>query len=164
MRKFALSLLSFLCCACILFCGYNLPCRRETESLIDGIVDYRLKESGCSSVQSLATKRSFLGRGKGSKRMVCHRPSAYYKNLDLSGYSSALSSYLSSNKISSATSRQRCALSLIACGKGGDSFVSSTAADSVGSLGIMRYSGSSLQATALPFRFQRRHNFRNSVP
>lgn len=139
MRKFALSLLSFLCCACILFAGTTCLAVGETESLIDGIVDYRLKESGCSSVQSLAQKGLSSGAGKGASEWYAIGLSAYYKNLDLSGYSSALSSYLSSNKISSATSRQRCALSLIACGKGGDSFVSSTAADSVGSLGIMSY-------------------------
>lgn len=140
MKRLAFSILSFICCACIIFAG-TAPSLAvdETESLIDGIVDFKLKESGNSSVSELAKNGLSSGAGKGSAEWYAIGLSAYYGGLDLSGYGSALSSYLSKSTISSPVSRQRCALALIACKMPNDPFVSATAKDSVGSLGIMSY-------------------------
>lgn len=140
MKKLAFSILSFFCCACIIFAG-TAPslAADETESLIDGIVDFKLKESGSSSVSELAKSGLSSGAGKGASEWYAIGLSAYYGGLDLSGYGSTLSSYLSKNTISSPVSRQRCALALIACKMQNDPFVFATAKDSVGNLGIMSY-------------------------
>ncbi len=140
MKKLAFSILSFFCCACIIFAG-TAPslAADETESLIDGIVDFKLKESGSSSVSELAKIGLSSGAGKGASEWYAIGLSAYYGGLDLSGYGSALSSYLSKNTVSSPVSRQRCALALIACKMQNDPFVFATAKDSVGNLGIMSY-------------------------
>lgn len=113
MKKLAFSILSFFCCACIIFAG-TAPslAADETESLIDGIVDFKLKESGSSSVSELAKSGLSSGAGKGTSEWYAIGLSAYYGGLDLSGYGSALSSYLSKNTVSSPVSRQRCALAL----------------------------------------------------
>lgn len=140
MKKLAFSILSFFCCACIIFAG-TAPslAADETESLIDGIVDFKLKESGSSSVSELSKNGLSSGAGKGASEWYAIGLSAYYGGLDLSGYGSTLSSYLSKNTISSPVSRQRCALALIACKMQNDPFVFATAKDSVGNLGIMSY-------------------------
>lgn len=140
MKKLAFSILSFFCCACIIFAG-TAPslAADETESLIDGIVAFKLKESGSFSVSELAKSGLSSGAGKGASEWYAIGLSAYYGGLDLSGYGSTLSSYLSKNTISSPVSRQRCALALIACKMQNDPFVFATAKDSVGNLGIMSY-------------------------
>lgn len=140
MKKLAFSILSFFCCACIIFAG-TAPslAADETESLIDGIVAFKLKDSGSSSVSELAKSGLSSGAGKGASEWYAIGLSAYYSGLDLSGYGSTLSSYLSKNTISSPVSRQRCALALIACKMQNDPFVFATAKDSVGNLGIMSY-------------------------
>ena len=140
MKKLAFSILSFFCCACIIFVG-TAPslAADETESLIDGIVAFKLKDSGSSSVSELAKSGLSSGAGKGASEWYAIGLSAYYGGLDLSGYGSTLSSYLSKNTISSPVSRQRCALALIACKMQNDPFVFATAKDSVGNLGIMSY-------------------------
>ena len=140
MKKLAFSILSFFCCACIIFAG-TAPslAADETESLIDGIVAFKLKDSGSSSVSELAKSGLSSGAGKGASEWYAIGLSAYYGGLDLSGYGSTLSSYLSKNTISSPVSRQRCALALIACKMQNDPFVFATAKDSVGNLGIMSY-------------------------
>ena len=140
MKKLAFSILSFFCCACIIFAG-TAPslAADETESLIDGIVAFKLKESGSSSVSELAKSGLSSGAGKGASEWYAIGLSAYYGGLDLSGYGSTLSSYLSKNTISSPVSRQRCALALIACKMQNDTFVFATAKGSVGNLGIMSY-------------------------
>lgn len=140
MKKLAFSILSFCCCACIIFAG-TAPslAADETESLIDGIVAFKLKDSGSSSVSELAKSGLSSGAGKGASEWYAIGLSAYYGGLDLSGYGSTLSSYLSKNTISSPVSRQRCALALIACKMQNDPFVFATAKDSVGNLGIMSY-------------------------
>lgn len=140
MKKLAFSILSFFCCACIIFAG-TAPslAADETESLIDGIVAFKLKDSGSSSVSELAKSGLSSGAGKGASEWYAIGLSAYYSGLDLSGYGSTLSSYLSKNTISSPVSRQRCALTLIACKMQNDPFVFATAKDSVGNLGIMSY-------------------------
>lgn len=140
MKKLAFSILSFFCCACIIFAG-TAPslAADETESLIDGIVAFKLKESGSSSVSELAKSGLSSGAGKGASEWYAIGLSAYYGGLDLSGYGSTLSSYLSKNTISSPVSRQRCALALISCKMQNDPFVFATSKDSVGNLGIMSY-------------------------
>lgn len=140
MKKLAFSILSFFCCACIIFAG-TAPslAADETESLIDGIVAFKLKDSGSSSVSELAKSGLSSGAGKGASEWYAIGLSAYYGGLDLSGYGSTLSSYLSKNTIFSPVSRQRCALALIACKMKNDPFVFATAKDSVGNLGIMSY-------------------------
>ena len=140
MKKLAFSILSFFCCACIIFAG-TAPslAADETESLIDGIVAFKLKDSGSSSVSELAKSGLSSGAGKGASEWYAIGLSAYYGGLDLSGYGSTLSSYLSKNTISSPVSRQRCALALIACKMQNDPFVFATAKDSVGNFGIMSY-------------------------
>lgn len=140
MKKLAFSILSFFCCACIIFAG-TAPslAADETESLIDGIVAFKLKDSGSSSVSELAKSGLSSGAGKGASEWYAIGLSAYYGGLDLSGYGSTLSFYLSKNTISSPVSRQRCALALIACKMQNDPFVFATAKDSVGNLGIMSY-------------------------
>lgn len=140
MKKLAFSILSFFCCACIIFAG-TAPslAADETESLIDGIVAFKLKESGSSSVSELAKNGLSSGAGKGASEWYAIGLSAYYGGLDLSGYGSTLSSYLSKNTVSSPVSRQRCALALIACKMQNNPFVFATAKDSVGNLGIMSY-------------------------
>lgn len=140
MKKLAFSILLFFCCACII-CAGTAPslAADETESLIDGIVAFKLKESGSSSVSELAKNGLSSGAGKGASEWYAIGLSAYYSGLDLSGYGSTLSSFLSKNTVSSPVSRQRCALALISCKMQNDPFVSATAKDSVGNLGIMSY-------------------------
>lgn len=140
MRRLILVFISLLCSASVFLAGTALAGTREdTEVLLDGIISFKLNESGCSSVQQFADSKLSENAGKGSSEWYAIGLSQYYRNIDLSGYSSALLSYLSTNSISSATSRQRCALALIACQKGDDPYVSSTSQDSVGNQGIMSY-------------------------
>lgn len=106
------------------------------SSVADGIISYNLSSSGASDMQAWLDGELADGAGTGTEWYVLGLVK-YAPALDFSAYADALERYVSDNTISSAVVRQRCALTLIACGRGEDAFVAATAEDSIGKLGVM---------------------------
>lgn len=102
------------------------------REIADGIIE---RESGGDMKKWLSTLSEKAGGG--SAEWYAIALSQYRPECDLSGYADALEKYLSENEVKSASSRQRCALALIACGRRDAEFVKKTANDSIGEQGIM---------------------------
>lgn len=108
----------------------------EAKSVIDGIIDFKLKQSGESSVQNWLNDSLTANAGISSEWYVIAL--SQYGNYDLSSYESALKTYLKNNTVYSATSRQKYALALIASGSC-DSYIAAVLEDSIGQQGIMSW-------------------------
>ena len=140
MKRFFLSFISLLCCACIMLAGTVTSLAvSETENLIDGIIALRINQSGCKSLNDLVERELSNHAGEGSAEWYAIGLSAYFKDIDLSAYGQALSDALYSGKVPSAVSKQRCALALLASGRKTDSFLSSVSEQSIGKAGIMSW-------------------------
>lgn len=108
----------------------------EVKSLADGIVNYKLNESGETSVQEWINGYLTEKAGNSSEWYIftLSRNGDY----DFSAYEEALLNYLSENEVRSAVSQQKYALALLAAGSK-DSFIRNTADDSIGEMGIMSH-------------------------
>ncbi len=132
------------CCIVILLAvvlgGFSVIAERnaanETKALIDDILDGMIKKAGADSPQEWLNGELADGAGGGSEWFV-FALRQYDPSLDFTGYADALEAYLSEHRVSSASSRQRCALALVACGRKNAEFVSLTLEDSIGNQGIM---------------------------
>ena len=103
-----------------------------SQEIIDGIISRESDGDTEKWLSGLSEKA-----GSGSAEWYAIALSQYRPEFDLSGYADALEKYLSENEVKSASSRQRCALALIACGRRDAEFVKKTANDSIGEQGIM---------------------------
>lgn len=140
-NKFS-AIISWILVVCFLLTGSMIVSAEgtntvgEAQNLIDGIVSFKLNESGADSIQDwidgyLAEKAGILSEWY----IVALSQSGDY---DFSSYHAALKDYLASNNVRSATSRQKYAFALAASGSGNE-FIASTMEDSIGQQGIMSW-------------------------
>lgn len=108
----------------------------EVNSLIDGIIGYKLDRAGAGCVQEWIDGE--LTRGAGTLSEWYIMTLSQYGDYDFSSYESTLSSYLAGHDESSATSREKYALALSASGSG-NSYMSDILDSSIGQQGIMSY-------------------------
>ncbi|HNZ98672.1 hypothetical protein [Ruminococcus sp.] len=108
----------------------------EVDDLIGGIVDYKLNQTGSGSVEDWLSGDIAAGAETSTDWYALTLSQSGYS--DLSAYRSALESYLSSNNVSSATSREKYALGLCASGST-SSYITDTLESSIGRQGIMSW-------------------------
>ncbi|MBQ4464564.1 MAG: surface/cell-adhesion protein, partial [Oscillospiraceae bacterium] len=112
-----------LCCFAVILMLFRLvPIRAdgyaytvgEVQSLIDGIVAYKLQTTGSGSVQDWISGEIASGAGASSDwyAMALSQDGDY----DFSGYRAALESAVAAGGSASATTREKNALALCACG------------------------------------------------
>ncbi|MGM9663461.1 MAG: DUF4430 domain-containing protein [Eubacteriales bacterium] len=104
------------------------------QSLIDGIVAYKLRDSGASDLQEWIDGTLTKNAGVSSEWYVLTL--SQYGTYNFSAYEANLLAYLSENEVYSASSRLKYALCLAAVGST-DSYISSALNDSIGRQGIM---------------------------
>lgn len=108
----------------------------DIQSVIGGIVDYKLRQAGCGSVQEWLGSECAEGAGRTSDWYVIALSQDGYT--DLSAYESSLRSYLDNNTVASATSREKYALALCAAGSS-DCYISDILDSSIGEQGMMSW-------------------------
>ena len=108
----------------------------EVQSLIDGIVDYKCRQTGSADVQSWISGALADGAGSSSEWYVMSL--SQYGYSDFSRYASNLENYLKNNNEPSATSREKYALALSAAGST-DPYTEDILNSSIGAQGIMSY-------------------------
>ena len=108
----------------------------EVDDLIGGIVDYKLNQTGSGSVEDWLSGDIAAGAGTSTDWYALTLSQSGYS--DLSAYRSSLESYLSSNNVSSATSREKYALGLCASGST-SSYITDTLEGSICRQGIMSW-------------------------
>ena len=108
----------------------------DIQRVVDGIVDWNLKESGCADVREWIGGPVADNAGMGSEWFVLTlcRSGEY----DFSAYEAALKKYLAENTIRSATARLKFALVLRALGSD-DPYIRESLENSVGQQGIMSW-------------------------
>ncbi len=109
----------------------------DTDTLINGILEYKMKTYDVDSVSSLIDKGLSSDAGISAEWYIfgLSRSGVSY---DFSEYEKSLCSYLNENKISSASSRIKYALVLASIGSKNE-YISSAMNDSIGKQGIMSY-------------------------
>lgn len=106
----------------------------EVESLCDGIVGYKEKQCGASSVQRwIDTGLSGAAGVSAEFYIIALSQSDGY---DFSSYENALLQYLNNNEVYSATSREKYALALIASGSN-NGYISRVTDEAIGGQGLM---------------------------
>lgn len=135
---------AILCCVLMLtgvFCAAPANAASDTadeiDKLIGGIVAFKTNECGAQSIQEwIDTGLSDNAGGTAESYILSlHQSGEVY---DYSGYSLSLLRYLHSSNISSASSRQKYALSLMAANCRNE-YITNVLDDSVGELGIMSW-------------------------
>ncbi|HEZ7987244.1 MAG TPA: DUF4430 domain-containing protein [Ruminococcus sp.] len=86
----------------------------ELQNVIDGITDFKVKESGCESIDEWIETELPKGVGVNSEWYAIALSQSGYKNF--AAYETALLNYIDSNTIASASSRERIAAALCAVG------------------------------------------------
>ena len=106
----------------------------EVENLYGGIAAYKEASCGASSVQELIDTGLCNDAGTTAEYyiMALSQSGSY----DFSRYEKALLSFLSDNEVYSATTREKYALALTACGST-DSYISKVCDNDIGGLGLM---------------------------
>lgn len=123
-----------LLCSTCTYAGASEYTVGEVQSLIDGIVAYKLNESGSGSVQEWIDGSLTAGAGTVSEWYIITLSQSGYT--DLSSYREALTEYLDGRNVASASSREKYALALCAAGSG-SRYISDILDDSIGQQGIM---------------------------
>ncbi|MBQ9695717.1 MAG: terpene cyclase/mutase family protein [Oscillospiraceae bacterium] len=108
----------------------------EVQGLIDGIVAYKLQTAGAGSVQDWINGPLTGGAGTTAEWYIIGITQS--RGEDVSAYRNALERYLEENAVSSATSREKYALALIAAG-GTSPYITETLDNSIGQQGIMSW-------------------------
>lgn len=108
----------------------------EAYSIIDGILNHKLTDSGAEDVQSWINSGLTHTAGSASEWYIIAL--SRYGQYDFSSYEKALSDYLDHNRVASASSRQKYAMALIAT-QSKNSYVAQTMNDSIGKQGIMSW-------------------------
>ncbi|MBR2912504.1 MAG: surface/cell-adhesion protein, partial [Oscillospiraceae bacterium] len=131
--------ISALLCILLLLCTAVLPAAASDAAaeLLSGIASHRMAQSGADSVQEWIDGELTEHAGITSEWYILAL-SQSRENYDFSGYSSALRRYLAENNITSASTRQKYALLLLATGCE-DGYISETLADSIGQQGLMSW-------------------------
>lgn len=106
----------------------------KAQSFIDGIVAYQQSHTGAASVQEWINGALTKNAGLSSEWYAIAL--SQYGDYDFSAYRKALLDYLDNNEVGSASSRQKYALALIACGST-DTYIYNTLNDSVDKQGVM---------------------------
>lgn len=107
----------------------------KAQSILDGITAFQLEKTGASSVQEWID--GALASGAAASEWYALALSQY-GSFDLSLYRGALLNDLKKNEVYSASSRQKYALVLIACGST-DAYIFRTLNDSIGRQGVMSW-------------------------
>lgn len=134
-----------LCCFAVILMLFRLvPIRAdgyaytvgEVQSLIDGIVAYKLQTTGSGSVQDWISGEIASGAGASSDwyAMALSQDGDY----DFSGYRAALESAVAAGGSASATTREKNALALCACGST-DPYIENCLDSSIGQQGVMSW-------------------------
>ncbi len=105
----------------------------EAQILIDEIVDYKLNQSGSSSIQEWIDEALSKTAGTSEWYVLALSQSEKY---DFSSYQDALINYLADNEVYSASSRQKYALTLISTGST-DCYIAEVLENSIGQQGVM---------------------------
>lgn len=100
------------------------------------IIAYNLSESGAETVQEWIDTTLSENAGNGSEWYVIALSKG--REYNFSAYKVALEAYVESSEIRSATSRQKCALTLLAVGSNSD-YIAETMENSIGEQGLMSY-------------------------
>jgi len=109
----------------------------DAERIADGIIGFMKKSAGADNAQALIDTVFKDGAGTTAEwYMIALAQSG--EKFDFSPYISALDAYISEARAISATTAQKYALAMLACGAYSD-FISDTLDTSVGGLGIMSY-------------------------
>ena len=108
------------------------------EVVINGVLEFKQKQTKAGSVQELINKELTENAGKGSAEWLVIAMSQYKDEYDYNSYIKSLNSYINKNKSIKATDLQRIALAFSATG-GKDEFVQATINKSIGELGVMSY-------------------------
>ena len=108
----------------------------EVRSLIDGIVDYKLIQSGAANIDEWLNNGIAAGAGTTSDWYAITLSQCGYRNF--SSYEKALTDYIDSNTVSSGTSREKYALALCAAGSR-NSYISDILDSSIGEQGMMSW-------------------------
>ena len=106
----------------------------ELEDLSGGIVAFKMSESGSTSIQNYIDTALCDAAGTTAEyyAMTLSQSGRY----DFSRYEKALLAYLDTHEVYSATTREKYALALIACGSC-DSYITEVCDNDIGGLGIM---------------------------
>lgn len=102
---------------------------------IEAITEYNLQKTSADSVQEWIDNELTRYAGAGSEWYIIALSN--HGKYDFSGYKSALNRYLSENKIGSASSRLKIALTYIAIGDKTNPYIRKALNDSIGEQGIM---------------------------
>lgn len=108
----------------------------EVQSLVDGIIAYKLQETGAADVQAWIDGALSQEAGATAEWYVFALSQS--GDYDFSAYQAALSEYLSGTTVRSATTRQKYALMLAATGSA-DGYIATTMEESIGQQGIMSW-------------------------
>lgn len=108
----------------------------EAQSLVDGIVDFKLSQTDSSTVQEWIDGALTENAGKSSEWYIFSL--SRYGDFDFSGYESALLSFLGQQKKCTASSALKYALVLASVGSS-DSYISETVNSATGKQGVMSY-------------------------
>lgn len=125
-------MLVLLCTSVFSVCAADVA-----QEIMDGIAAHRMAKSGADSVQEWIDGELTENAGITSEWYILAL-SHSSKNYDFSGYSAALRRYLAENEISSASTRQKYALVLLAAG-GGEGETAEILKDSIGKQGLMSW-------------------------
>ena len=106
----------------------------EVDDLIGGILAYKLDEAGADDVQEWIDGYLSKKAGVMSEWYIIALSQDGVR--DMGSYERALKDYIGSNKINSATTREKYALALCAAGSS-DSYIADILDDSIGATGIM---------------------------
>ncbi len=110
----------------------------EAENIAESIIGYNLTASGSDTAQQWLD--TVLARSIGSSEWYFFALKSYDASLDFSVYSKALAAYSEGGELpKAASSRQKTALALAACGIRSTDFMRSVLDDTVGKQGIMSY-------------------------
>lgn len=109
----------------------------EAQNFIDGIIAYKLKESGSSSAEEWIDTELTLSAGESAEWYVIAL--SQYGDYDFSKYCAALSGYLSENGVGSASSRLKYAFALAAAGSTENTYINEALNNSVGRHGVMSW-------------------------
>ena len=139
MRKVILILLLILGLLCSPFTAHAALAAHsytvtEVENLCGGIVAYKEAACGASSIQNLIDTALCADAGTTAEYYIITLSQS--GSYDFSAYQKALLTYLDSNAVYSATTREKYALALIACGSS-DSYIQQVCDNDIGGLGLM---------------------------
>lgn len=108
----------------------------EVQTLADGIVDFKLKQSGAGSIQSWIDGELSKNAGLASEWYILSL--SQNGSYDFSSYQKVLKNYLANNEVYSASSKQKYALALISVGSS-DAYINEALENSIGQQGVMSW-------------------------